>query len=72
LILARRELVAQAAEATVVRKYRLGPNRFVKDVRTGLRSGRVDAVLKDGELDAFLIPLGSDPNPPPADDAAQR
>jgi ATP-dependent Clp protease ATP-binding subunit ClpA/protein subunit release factor A len=72
LILARREMLRQTAEATVVRKYRLGPNRFVKDLRTGLRSGRVDAILKDGELDAFLIPLGSDQNTSPAEGVSQR
>ena len=36
-----------------VRNYVLNPDRFVKDARTGLKSGNPDAVL-DGELDPFI------------------
>ncbi len=36
-----------------IRSYVLAPYRMVKDVRTGVETGNVDAVL-DGDLDAFV------------------
>jgi peptide chain release factor 2 len=38
-----------------IRNYVLYPFQLVKDTRTGLETGNVDAVLKDGDLDAFVI-----------------
>lgn len=37
-----------------IRNYVLYPYRMVKDVRTGIETGNVDAVL-DGDLDAFVL-----------------
>src|SRR5262249_32078717 len=42
----------------VVRRYCLGPAPLVRDVRSGKSSGRVEQVF-DGELDRFLMPMGS-------------
>jgi peptide chain release factor 2 len=36
-----------------IRNYVLAPYRLVKDVRSGVETGQVDAVL-DGDLDAFI------------------
>ena len=33
----------------------LYPYQLVKDLRTGVETGNVDAVLNDGDLDAFVI-----------------
>ena len=38
-----------------IRNYVLYPFQLVKDTRTGLECGNVDSVLKDGDLDAFVI-----------------
>jgi peptide chain release factor 2 len=46
------------AEPRIIRKYRLGRVQLVRDTRTGRKSGRVDDVLA-GEIDSFLVPLGS-------------
>ncbi len=59
---------ASAAFGSQIRNYVLHPYRMVKDVRTGLESGNVDAVL-DGDLDAFIhaylkaFPAPSEPDP---------
>jgi peptide chain release factor 2 len=36
-----------------IRSYTLAPFQLVKDVRTGVETGNVDAVL-DGDLEAFI------------------
>ena len=38
-----------------IRSYVLYPYKMVKDLRTGIETGNVDAVLKDGDLDPFVI-----------------
>ena len=38
-----------------IRSYVLYPYRMVKDLRTGVETGNVDAVLEDGDLDQFII-----------------
>jgi peptide chain release factor 2 len=59
----RRAAVRDAAEAmkkdidfgSQIRSYVLQPYRMVKDLRTGIESGKVDDVL-DGDLDQFVQP----------------
>ena len=57
------------------RNYVLAPYRLVKDLRTGVESGKVDAVL-DGELDefihAYLMQAGSKQAAPAAADRPER
>ena len=38
-----------------IRSYVLYPYQMVKDLRTGVETGNVDAVLEDGDLDAFVV-----------------
>lgn len=38
-----------------IRNYVLYPFQLVKDTRTGVETGNVDAVLNDGDLDPFII-----------------
>ncbi|MBQ6585819.1 MAG: peptide chain release factor 2 [Coriobacteriales bacterium] len=38
-----------------IRNYVLYPYQLVKDVRSGVETGNVDAVLEDGDLDQFII-----------------
>jgi peptide chain release factor 2 len=38
-----------------VRNYVLYPYQMVKDLRTNVETGNVDAVLRDGDLDPFVI-----------------
>lgn len=38
-----------------IRNYVLYPFQLVKDPRTGVETGNVDAVLKDGDLDEFIV-----------------
>ena len=38
-----------------IRSYVLYPYQLVKDLRTGVETGNVDAVLSDGDLDRFVI-----------------
>ena len=59
----RRQVVLDAAEAqkkdinfgSQIRSYVLAPYRLVKDLRTGVETGKVDEVL-DGDLDQFVEP----------------
>lgn len=52
----RKNQLGNSQTTPTVRRYRLGPTTLVRDEKTGLRTGRVDLVLK-GELDRFLLPL---------------
>jgi peptide chain release factor 2 len=38
-----------------IRNYVLYPFQLIKDPRTGIETGNVDAVLKDGDLDDFIV-----------------
>lgn len=38
-----------------IRSYVLYPYQMVKDLRTGMETGKVDAILEDGDLDDFII-----------------
>ena len=38
-----------------IRSYVLYPYQLVKDLRTGVETGNVDAVLQDGDLDEFVV-----------------
>lgn len=38
-----------------IRSYVLYPHQMVKDLRTGVETGNVDAVLEEGDLDPFVI-----------------
>jgi len=59
----KRQAVLDAAEAqkkdidfgSQIRSYVLAPYRLVKDLRTGVETGKVDDVL-DGDLDGFIVP----------------
>ncbi len=59
----KRQVVREAEEAlkkdinfgSQIRSYVLAPYRLVKDLRTGVESGKVDDVL-DGDLDQFVTP----------------
>jgi peptide chain release factor 2 len=37
-----------------IRNYTLQPYTLVKDVRTGIEVGNVQAVLEEGEIDVFI------------------
>jgi peptide chain release factor 2 len=38
-----------------IRSYVLYPYQLVKDLRTGVETGKVDRVLEDGDLDDFIV-----------------
>jgi len=42
-------------EGEVARIYQAGRHRYVRDPRTGVRITHVDAVLKEGQIDSFLL-----------------
>lgn len=51
-------IVSEAAaddEGEVVRIYQSGRHRYIRDPRTGVRVTHVEAVLEEGQLDAFLL-----------------
>jgi ATP-dependent Clp protease ATP-binding subunit ClpC len=57
LALASRLVSATPAEdeGEVARIYQAGRHRYVRDPRTGVRITHVDAVLKEGQIDSFLL-----------------
>ena len=46
---------SDSANGGIVRVYREGRQRFVKDPRTGVRVNDLHAVLRGGQIDAFLL-----------------
>jgi ATP-dependent Clp protease ATP-binding subunit ClpC len=52
---ARQGTAEAGGRPPVVRRYGLGPQPLVRDVRTGRSTGRVESVL-EGHLDVFLVP----------------
>jgi len=50
-----RGLRTEASWGNQIRNYVLYPYQLVKDVRTGVETGNVDAVLANGDLDPFII-----------------
>jgi len=45
----------EAAWGNQIRNYVLFPYQMVKDLRTGIETGNVEAVLKEGDLDPFIV-----------------
>jgi peptide chain release factor 2 len=45
----------EAGWGNQIRNYVLFPYQMVKDVRTGVETGNVDAVIKEGDLDQFIV-----------------
>lgn len=45
----------EAGWGNQIRNYVLFPYQLVKDLRTGIETGNVDAVLKEGDLDQFTL-----------------
>jgi len=50
-----RGMRTEASWGNQIRNYVLYPYQLIKDVRTGVETGNVDAVLANGELDRFII-----------------
>jgi hypothetical protein len=48
-------VTAAEGRPPVVRRYCLGPAPLVRDVRSGMSSGRIELIF-DGEPDRFLMP----------------
>jgi peptide chain release factor 2 len=44
-----------AAWGNQIRNYILFPYQLVKDLRSGVETGNIDAVLKEGDLDQFIV-----------------